>query len=371
MKQSKKLLALVMALLMIASLAACGQAAAPAAAPAEAAPADAAPTDAAPADAAPEEPADDGSLLGVASAETHLTVGTSTAPNGHYVMGLLEMQRLLEEYSGGTMTLDIYPNSALGGERDMIENVGIGAQDMVLSSTGPIGNFVPDFTSLDMPYLFQNAEEAYEVLDSEIGAGLLEQLAGVGVVGLGFWENGFRHTTNAVRELVHPSDLKGLKIRTMENNVHMATYEAFGATATPMAWGEIFTALQQKTVDGQENPLAIIASSGVYEAQAYLSLNYVFYSPCVLMISQSIWDGLSEEQQGWITKAADEAKAYQRDFSQSSADADRATIEGAGVTVTEVDVAEWAAAAAGIYDRMAELNVNADLVGQIQAMLGR
>lgn len=280
-------------------------------------------------------------LMGSSSATVRFKVGTTTAPDGHYVKGLIQMQSLLEEYSDGEMTLDIYPNSQLGNERDMMENVGMGVQEMALLSTGPIPNFVPDFAILDLPYLFDSAEEAYEVLDGEIGQSLLDQLNSQRIVGLGFWENGFRELTNDDREVVTPDDLKGMKIRTMENNVHIATYETLGATATPMAWGEIFTALSQGTVDGQENPIAIIATSKVYEVQQYCSLIDLFYSPCVLMINEEVYEELSDTQQAALDRAAEEAKDWQRDYSQNYDTEALQVMKDDGVTVTEVDKDLW------------------------------
>ena len=148
-------------------------------------------------------------LLGASSATIRLKVGTTTAPDGHYVLGLIEMQRLLEEYSGGEMTLDIYPNSALGNESDMMNSVSMGMQEMCLVSTGPIPAFATataNWSVLDLPYLFEDAEQAYEVLDGEVGQTLLAGFAGTGIKALGFWENGFRQVTNNSREIVSPSD---------------------------------------------------------------------------------------------------------------------------------------------------------------------
>ena len=238
-------------------------------------------------------------LLGSADATIHLKVGTTTAPDGHYVLGLVEMQKKLEEYSNGEMTLDIYPNSALGGESDMMDAVSMGTQDMVLSSTGPIPDFssaTDNWATLDLPYLFETAEDAYKVLDGEIGQSLLDEFQGSGIKAIGFWENGFRELTNNTKEVATPADLAGMKIRTMENAVHMATYTALGATPTAMAWGEIFSALQQGTVDGQENPLAIILTAKVYEVQKYITMIDLFYSPCVLMINEDIYNNFTDEQ---------------------------------------------------------------------------
>lgn len=306
-------------------------------------------------------------MLGSESAAVHLKVGTTTAPEGHYVKGLQEMQKLLEEYSNGEMTIDIYPNSQLGNERDMMENVGMGVQEMCLISTGPIPNFVPDFAVLDLPYLFEDAQQAYKVLDGEVGTALLEKLDTQGIKGVGFWENGFREVTNDKKEIVTPDDLKGMKIRTMENNVHMATYKALGATATPMAWSEIFTALQQGTVDGQENPIAIIESAKVYEVQKYVSLIDLFYSPCVLMIAQSTYDGFTDAQKEAFDKAAEEAKTYQREYSASYTEDAIQTMKDAGVTVTEVDKAQWKEAASSVYDELDSLGLNKELVEKIQS----
>lgn len=311
------------------------------------------------------------SLMGSEGAEVRFKVGTTTAPDGHYVMGLLEMQRLLEEYSGGEMTLDIYPNSLLGDERGMMELVGLGIQDMCLVSTGPIPNFVPDFAVLDMPYLFENEDEAYEILDGEVGQDLLSQLSDIDIYGIGFWENGFRQLTNDKHAVVSPSDLKGLKIRTMENVVHMATYEALGAMATPMAWSEIFTALSQGTVDGQENPIAIIATSKVYEVQGYLSMINLFYSPCVLMMSQSSYDRMTPEQQEIFDRAAEEAKDYQRQYSRDYNATALQVMADDGVEITEVDLAEWSAAANSIYENAGQLGLNEALIQKIQDILGR
>ena len=293
-------------------------------------------------------------LLGSSSATIRLKVGTTTAPDGHYVLGLIEMQKLLEEYSGGEMTLDIYPNSALGNESDMMNSVSMGMQEMALVSTGPIPAFATstaNWSVLDLPYLFDSAEHAYEVLDGEVGQTLLNGFNGTGIKAIGFWENGFREVTNNTKEIVNPSDLAGMKIRTMENPVHMATYEALGATPTAMAWGEIFSALQQGTVDGQENPIAIIYTARVHEVQAYCSMIDLFYSPCVLMINEDLYNSWTDEQRAAFDQAAEEAK------------------DAEGVTITEVDKEAWKAATASVYED-ASLNIDQDLLAQIQAVTG-
>lgn len=305
------------------------------------------------------------SLMGIDSATLRFKVGTTTAPSGHYVKGLQRLQDLLEEYSNGEMTVDIYPNSQLGNERDMMENVGMGIQAMGLISTGPIPNFIPDFAVLDLPYIFETPEEAYDVLDGEIGRDLLDKLSKQNIIGVNFWENGFRNITNDKKEILKPSDLKGMKIRTMENKIHIASYKEIGATPTPIAWGEIFSALQQGTVDGQENPLAIIETAKVYEVQKYVSLIEMFYSPCVLMINKDIYNELTSEQQSIFNKAAEEAKVWQREYSQDYNKKAIKIMEEAGVKVSEVDKLLWKESVSGIYEKAKSLGLNEDLVDEL------
>lgn len=312
-------------------------------------------------------------LLGSKDASVHLKVGTTTAPDGHYVLGLVEMQKKLEELSGGTMTVDIYPNSALGGESDMLDNVSLGTQDMVLSSTGPIPTFSENtkkWGTLDLPYLFASREEAYKVLDGEIGEDLLKGFDGTGVKAVGFWENGFRNVTNNKKEIKTPDDLKGMKIRTMENQVHMATYSALGATPTAMAWGEIFSALQQGTVDGQENPLAIILTAKVYEVQKYISMIDLFYSPCVLIINEDTYNGFNADQKKWFDEAAAYGKVKEREISKSIDDNARADMEGKGIVFTDVDKAAWMDATKSVYDNDS-IGIDKDLLAKIRAVTGR
>lgn len=364
----KRIATVLLATAMVMNLAACGSGSTEEAAPA-------ADTAAAPAetagDAAAEEESTD--LLGSASASIHLKVGTTTAPDGHYVLGLVAMQKALEEYSNGEMTLDIYPNSALGGESDMMDAVSMGTQDMVLSSTGPIPSFssaTANWSTLDLPYLFETEEDAYAVFDSEVGQSLLDEFEGTGIKAIGFWENGFRVMTNNEKEVATPADLAGMKIRTMENAVHMATYTALGATPTAMAWGEIFSALQQGTVDGQENPLAIILTAKVYEVQKYVSMIDLFYSPCVLMISEDVYNGFTDEQKEAFDKAAEDGKNAERQISQEIKASAREAMEAEGVVFTDVNKDEWIAAVESVYSD-ASLNIDQDLLAKIREITGK
>lgn len=239
-----------------------------------------------------------------ASAQTVIEVGHATTLDSHYGMGMTRFGEVLEEVSDGQMTLVQHPAAALGGEREMIEAVQIGTLDMVITSTGPLPNFVPETQVLDLPFLFRDYAHARGVLDGEIGQELLQKVDEAGFKALAWTENGFRHITNSQRPIRTPEDLAGLKIRTMENPIHLRAFEALGAAPTPMSFAELFTALQQGVVDAQENPIVVITVSNFAEVQGHLSLTGHLYSPAIILMSQDFWNGLSEEEQGWVMEAA-------------------------------------------------------------------
>jgi tripartite ATP-independent transporter DctP family solute receptor len=260
----------------------------------------------------------------------------------------------IEELSGGDIEIALKPAGALGGERDVIEGLQIGTVELTISSTGPIGNFVPQVYALDFPFLFKDYASAHAVLDGEIGQEILADFEPAGLVGLAWAENGFRHITDSKHPIRTPDDLKGIKLRTMENEVHIAAFKALGAAPTPMSWTEVLTSLQQGTIDGQENPVPIITANNMWEIQKYASLTGHVYSPAAVVISKITWDELSPEEQGWMNEAA-----------KAAAEASRATVaknETAGVekmiangmeVVTDIDKAAFAAAVQPVYDEYA------------------
>lgn len=233
-----------------------------------------------------------------------ITLGHTTSDNSHYSIGVDAFKEKLEQLSDGEFTVREHPSGALGGERALIEGLQIGTIDMAVTSTGPLGNFVPETYVLDLPFLFEDYAEARCVLDGEIGEDLLAKINENNLVGLAWTENGFRHMTNSLREIQEPEDADGLKIRTMENKVHMAAFRQLGVHPTPMAFPEVFTALQQGTVDGQENPISVTLTSNLWEVQDYLSLTGHVYSPAITLASPILWSGLSEEEKGWFIDAA-------------------------------------------------------------------
>ena len=247
-----------------------------------------------------------------AQAQNVLKIGYATSPTSHYGVGSTVFCEEIQKGTEGRYTCQQFPSGALGGEREMIESVQLGTLDLVNTSTGPLGNFVPSVKIVDIPFLFRDYDHARKVMDGEIGQNLLVQMQDKGLVGLAWTENGFRHMTNNVRPIVQASDANGLKMRTMENKVHMDGYKTFGILPTPMAFPELFTALQQGTVDGQENPIPVILAAKFAQVQKHLSLTNHVYSPAVIILSPSVWNQLSDADKQVFLNAAKAASAAQR-----------------------------------------------------------
>lgn len=301
----------------------------------------------------------------LADAKYVMRIGMTTEPDGHYYKGLMQFKEKVEKYTDGQLEVQLFPSSQLGNERDMVEGLGLGLLEGTLSSTGPLANFSPDFLILDLPYVVTDREKAYKVMDGPVGQAILSTLDDKGIKAFGFWENGFRHVTNSKRPIVHPADLKGLKIRTMENPIHQATFELFGATPTPMAWSEVFLALQQGTIDGQENPLVIIDTVKIYEVQKYISLTGILYSPAVFMLSKQVFDSYPADIQEAITKAEKEARDWERAYSEQLDEQLVKALKEKGAEINTVDVNEWKEAVKPIYEQFKD-RINPDY---LKAML--
>lgn len=293
-----------------------------------------------------------------------LKAGSSTAETHPYNLGLKRFKELVDKGTGGRIEIQIFHSSALGAERELAEGMQIGSVDVVISSTGPLGGFVPQMNVVDLPFLFRDKAHAYKVLDGPIGASLLAELEKRNIIGLAFWENGFRHVTNARREIKAPADLKGLKLRTMENRVHMAAFRQLEASPTPMAFSEVFTALQTRTLDGQENPIPVIFTSRFYEVQKFLSLTGHVYSPAPLMVSKHVWDKLTEEQKAVFRSAAIEARDYERDLITRQENEQIDKLKAAGMTVTLVDKSLFQRATLPVYAQF-EKEFGKDLIDRI------
>lgn len=288
-----------------------------------------------------------------------------SSPEAHpYNLGLKVFKDMVEKETKGAIEVQIFANSSLGAERALIEGMQMGSVDIALSSTGPIGQFVPQMNVVDLPFLFRDNAHAYKVLDGPIGADLFKQFEAKGFIGLAYWENGFRNVTNNKREIKLPEDLKGLKIRTMENKVHMAAFKVMGADPSPMAMSEVFTALQNKTIDGQENPIPIIFTNHMEEVQKYVSLTGHFYSPAPLMISKMSWDKLSKEQQEIIKKAAIVGRDFERGEIQKQEAEQLVTLKAKGMIVTQVDKSKFQEATMPVYKQF-EPDFTKELIDKI------
>lgn len=278
-----------------------------------------------------------------------LKCGTSTQPTHIYNLAAEHFGKIVAEKTGGEIEVQVFPASQLGSERDMVEGLQLGSLEMTLTSTGPMGNFVPQVKLFNLPFLFKDRESCYRVLDGEIGTQIADRFVKVGIRSLGWYENGFRNITNSKVAVNRPEDMKGIKIRVMEDDVFILTMKSLGASPLPMAFGELYTALEQKTVDAQENPLAVIHSSRFFEVQKYLAMTGHFYSPAVMLISEMTWQTLSPEHQKIIADAATQARDYERGLSLKADQELEAACAKEGMTVTHPDKAPFAKAVAAVY----------------------
>ena len=218
----------------------------------------------------------------------------------------------IHRISDGQLAVEIYPNSQLGSEREILELIQIGSLHMTKVSAATLENFAPKSKVLGLPYLFKNRAHAFRVLDGEIGQNLLEDSQRYRLKGLGYYDAGYRSFYTKERPVDHPDELKGLKIRVMESVTAMNMVRSFGGAPTPISWGELYTSLQQGVVDGAENNPPSFYLSKHYEICKYYSLNEHTYSPDVIIIGNSFWNQLNEEQQLWMSKAVNASIDFQR-----------------------------------------------------------
>ena len=281
--------------------------------------------------------------------------GASEATSEH--ASFVKFKELVEEKSGGAVTVDLYPNQQLGGDREYTEAATQGNVTMGGPSTANIAPFVPALNAFETPFLFSDRDTAYKALDSDAGKALLDSLESAGLKGLGYFENGFRHLT-CNKDINTLADLKGLKIRVMENEVHLAIWTSLGANPSPLAFGELYTALQQKAFDAQENPAELIYNTKFYEVQNHVYKTGHIYTPYIIYMNLNTWNSLNEKTQAMIQECMDEAVAYCRQIcaenEQKSFDA---ITESGKSTVYEISPelrAEMVAACSSVYDLVIE-----------------
>ncbi len=282
-----------------------------------------------------------------ASAQENLKMNISIAQNSHYGVAIDTFAKEVEVRTAGRYKVQNFYSGALGAERESIEGVQLGTLDLTMTSTGPVPNFVPEVAILDIPFLFRDYAHARGTLDGPIGQEMLKKFESKGLVALAWGENGFRHMTNNKRPVNTPEDLKGLKMRTMENPIHIQAYKQFGILPTPMAFTEVFTALQQGTVDGQENPLSVISAGKLGQVQKHISLTGHVYSPALILMSKAKFDKLSAADKQAFLDAAKEAVKANRARIDDDERKVVAELKGLGMTIVDnVDKAKFQAALA-------------------------
>ncbi len=272
------------------------------------------------------------------SAQTRKIIKISIGLNedSHEYQGLKKFKEEVEKNTGGRYRIQLYANAQLGDDLKATEALRAGTLEMTVPSTSPLTGICKELGVFDLPFLFPDSQTAYKVLDGPVGRKILDSLAPAGVVGLSFWDNGFRHVTNSVREIKTPADVKGLKIRTMQNPVHLATWKALGAAPTPMPFSEVFTAMQTKKIDGQENPIPTIYQQKFAEVQKYCTLTGHVYTPFVVLISKKTWDDMPPKDQKIFRDAAIAARDYQRKVSADMDQSQVAKLRETGMRVTEL-----------------------------------
>jgi tripartite ATP-independent transporter DctP family solute receptor len=246
----------------------------------------------------------------------------------------------VEKKSGGKMKVRAVGAAALGSDVQMQQALMGGAQEMMVGSTATLVGITKEMALWDTPFLISNAKEADILLDGPIGEKIKGKLQEKGLVGLVYWENGFRNLTNSKRPVNKMEDLEGVKLRVMQNNVYLDSFKMLGANAVPMAFSELFSALETHTVDGQENPYNTILSSKFYEVQKYLTVTNHVYSPWIVLVSKKWWDGLSKDEQKVLMDAAKTSRDFERKDTRDEASRAMADLKAKGMQVNELAVGE-------------------------------
>jgi len=254
--------------------------------------------------------------------------------------GVKKFAELVEEKSGGKIKLNLYYNSQLGDAKKMIDQLKTGLLDLSVIDPANLTGDIPEMGIFGFPFIFNNEKEVDAVLDGPLGDRMLEKLPDIQLIGLSYWENGFRNITNTKHPIKTMEDFAGLKIRTMQNSIHIDAFNTIGANPTPMAFSELFTALESKTVDGQENPLLIIEQSKFYEVQDYLTLSNHVYSPFILLVSKKTWDQLSDEEKNILKDTGIEAAKYNREVSREDNKKTLESLQSKGMKVNELSTEE-------------------------------
>lgn len=285
--------------------------------------------------------------------------------------GVKAMQACLDEKTGGKMKMQAFWGGALGGDLQATQALRTGTQEAVITSSSPLVGIVPALGVFDLPFLFSSPEEAYAVMDGEFGEMMNKKLDEVGLVNLGYWENGFRNMSNSKLPITKWEDFDGLKVRVMQNNIFLDTFSNFGANATPMAFGEVFSALETKAIDAQENPYVTIDTSKFYEVQSYISETRHAYTPFLLLFSKAIFNTYSPEEQQALRDCATVGRDTERQVIQDLNKKSLEKMEAAGLkfnTITPEEHARMLEKSLPVYEKH-KADIGADVVDMVQKTL--
>ncbi|WP_439136916.1 TRAP transporter substrate-binding protein [Roseicyclus sp.] len=300
-----------------------------------------------------------------------ITLSNGVAETHPVGNGVAAMSACIQEKSGGAWTVNAFWSSALGDDLTATQALRSGTQEMVITSSSPLVGIEPALGVFDLPFLFANAEEADAILDGGFGDFMNEKLEAAGLVNLAYWENGFRNLTNSVRPVQSLEDFAGLRVRVMQNNIFLDTFQALGTNATPMAFGEVFTALETRAIDAQENPYVTIDTSKFYEVQGYLSATQHAYTPFLALFSGPIFNSYSDVEQQMLRDCAAVGRDEQRSVSRALSGVSLANVQAAGMQFSEISTAEMERireAVQGVYAKHAP-TIGTDVVERMQSEL--
>ncbi|MEI8393754.1 MAG: TRAP transporter substrate-binding protein DctP [Rhodospirillaceae bacterium] len=284
-----------------------------------------------------------------ATAETMLKMGFTLAASSHYGVAATAFAEEIARKTAGRYAVQLYPDGTLAQERELLEGAQDGEIDLMIVSTGPVDIFVPETLITDIPFLFHDYNHARAVLDGPIGQELLALFPKHDLIALAWGENGFRHLTNNVRPVQGPQDLQGLRVRTMQNPLHVLTFATLGARPTPMQFSDIFEALRQHTIDGQENPTPTVVKADLAKVQKYLSLTGHVYSPALVIMSPARWNALDESDRTIFRDAARRAAAVMRSEIDRTEQLALSQLRDAGMQILTVDRAPFEQAVAPVF----------------------
>ncbi|MEO1011279.1 MAG: TRAP transporter substrate-binding protein [Bacteroidota bacterium] len=300
--------------------------------------------------------------------ETKLLYFAHSLPTTHPVhKGILDMQRFLEEKSGGKLQIKIFPDGQLGTEREVLELLQIGSVAMTKVSAASMSNFAPEYRIMGIPYLFRDGEHLFSVLEGEVGQELLASGTEFLLRGLCFYDAGSRSFYTKKKPVTNPEDLRGLKIRVMNDQMSVDMVNTLGASATPMAYGELYTALQQNVVDGAENNIPSFVTSNHYEVCKYYSFDQHTMVPDVVVIGTKFWDTLTEEEKQWLQSAATESVARQKEYWEETVQENMKVLKEAQVEFHYPEKEPFAIKSGPVLERVMEDPKLAEYINKIQS----